>query len=165
MKNRTKFFAFFLAILIMMLSCVTAFAEDNEIEDPMRPATSITGSYNGRTWTLDATAGSSTKIQSTGTYATEEYMKLKFNPTFRYQSYDGYVYLAGNEYALDYGSFFTNSLTKSYTVSQAAAYFYIDENHTIPYSQILPTTATFSKCKYSLRLDSTTVGSLTVYYS
>ena len=163
MKNTMKVLAVIMAALMLALSCAVVLAGDDEREEPTRPSivTSKEGTYLGRRWTLNTSAGTATKIKSTGTYAVDEYMQLKFNPTFMYSSIDGYVILPGDEGSLDYGNYFTDSLTKSYTVAQAAAHFYLGS---IPYSQFLPDTAVFSKCKYSLRLDSNTVCSFTVNY-
>lgn len=164
MKTLTKALAVIMAALILALSCAVVIAEDDEREEPMRPSLSISGTYAGKAWTLSAAGSSAALITSTGTYAVDEYMKLLFQPTFYYQNALGeYVNLTGAANVLYYGNYFTNSLTKSYTVAQAASHFYIEE-YGVTLDHLLPHDAIFKKCKYSLKLDSNPVGSFTVNY-
>lgn len=122
----------------------------------------ITGTYAGRAWSLSALGSSSTLIRSTGTYAVNEYMKLKFQATFEFTLVGGgTVHYTSRPSDLDWGNFFTNSLTKSYTVAKAATLCYSEEEGRY-FNEFLPSGTRFSKCKYTLRLDSNTVGTMTL---
>ena len=164
MKTLTKALAVIMAALILTLSCAVVIAEDDEREEQMRPSQMISGTYAGRTWTLCALGSSAALITSTGTYAVDEYMKLKFRPTFAYlNTYNDEIYFTGSASALDYGNYFTNGLTKSYTVSQAASHYYNNDLQ-LWYDEIFPAGTIFAKCKYTLKLDSNPVGSFTVNF-
>ena len=150
-----KTLAMVMAILTLVLSCTVVFAEDNSEREHTRGPLFRTGTYNGYTYTLDISAGSSTLISATGTYGTTANLKLRFMMRFGKYDNDGNPIFT-DEYTINYGTASTTSLSKSYTVSQAmntlntpsgAIGFYL-----------------FGKCTYKLLVDYVIVTSTSYTY-
>lgn len=157
MKKRIP--AIFMAALMTALCCSAGLADNAEKDGDRGPITRyITGTYGGYSFLLDATASSCTLIKATGTYGTNANMKLKFDPTFGYYANNGsFVTLMGyNHNYIEYGTFYTNTLTKSYTVSQAGS--------ELDLSGVLNSSFIFKSCVYKLNIGYTDVVPLNVTY-
>lgn len=163
----SKIVSAIMAVLLLVASAtVAANAEVKEM--PERAIPERQGTYNGYTYTLSATQASSQLIKSTGTYSTSAMMKLKFAPTFSYVNTTGGIsnvqYSSAD--ALDFGTSYCDSLTKSYTVSQAAAKLYTLVGSTmVRLDLFLPAGSYFSKCVYKLNIAYTDVCSFAVNYT
>lgn len=161
-----KFLAILMVIAMLALS-FTVLAENDEREEPTRPIPGYAaGTYNGYSYSLDATQGSSSKIKSIGTYAIEATLTLKFKPTFTYTNLaNGTTSFVADDDTLDCGPFWEDSLTKSYTVNQAAICFTVTVNgQQANLITVLGSDAHFSQCVYKLKINGTTKATITSNY-
>ena len=155
-----RLLAVFMAVLTAALCCSVGLADEAEMVGERGPITRyIDGTYNGYDFSLDATASSSSLIKATGTYGISASLLLKFMPTIAYTNTLGYtVTFTAAENTINYGPYSNTSITKSYSVSQAAGYMYVwypDGVTYGPLSNILPNNAHFYSCLYKLVINST----------
>ena len=168
MKYSKKILAAVIATLFLVLSCTAVFANDYEEANGFRTPPSEEGYLNGYKFTFSTSGSSNSLVSAAGTYGISANLKIEFTPTFGVYNNAGQlipltISNLDND-TVSYGPFYGTSISKSYTVSAISKKMTVNNGANTVYN-ILIAGSVFYSCIYRYKIGSTTVSSLSRFFS
>lgn len=122
MFNFKRFVSAVMAMLMLVLCFVVVSADDadNAVAMEQTRTSSVSGNYNGMSYSFSSYGASSSLLKCRGEYEVEISMKLRFRSQLCYLTVNNVYANFGTIKTKIYGPYTGASLSKSYTVSQWA---------------------------------------------